>query len=102
MTKATSEADEVRRVVANIHAGVLSIVCAVAGGLAIFLMTVWLLIKGGPEVGLHLRLLRHYFVGYSVTWTGSVVGFLYGALVGGVIGWAVGKIYNMVAELRRR
>jgi hypothetical protein len=65
-------------------------------------MTAWLLIKGGPHVGAHLQLLGHYFVGYSVTWQGSLVGFFYGALVGGVVGWSIGTIYNGVVVIRQR
>jgi len=63
-------------------------------------MTVWLLVKGGPQVGMHLQLLRHYFIGYTVTWPGSVVGFCYGALLGGMVGWAIGRIYNGVVRFR--
>lgn len=96
--------DEVRRLtkaVVRIQAGVLGLVCAVLGGLTIFLMTAWLLIKGGPNVGTHLQLLGQYFYGYSVTWTGSLVGLAYGALVGGVAGWLIGAVYNAVAGLRQ-
>lgn len=92
--------EEVGRVVAKIHSGVLAITCAVIGGLGLFILTVWLLIKDGPQVGLHLQLLRHYFIGYSVTWLGSVIGLLYGAVVGGIVGWSIGRIYNAVVNLR--
>ena len=95
--------DEVRRLtkaVVRIHAGVLGLVFAVLGGLIVFLMTAWLLIKGGPVVGPHLSLLGQYFYGYSVTWWGSLVGFGYGALVGGVAGWIIGAVYNAVAGFR--
>ena len=101
MTKPGRQADELSRAVVRIHAGVLAFVCALLGGVGLFGMTVWLLIKGGPQVGLHLRLLAHYFIGYSVTWQGSVVGFFYGAFVGGVIGWSIGTIYNGIVGLRR-
>ena len=74
--------------------------CAAVGGLGLFLMTVWLLIMGGPNVGEHLQLLSNYFIGYSVTWWGSIVGILYGALFGGVIGWAIGTIYNKIVTVR--
>jgi hypothetical protein len=30
-------------------------------------MTIWLVIKGGPNMGQHLQLLGQYFVGYSVS-----------------------------------
>jgi hypothetical protein len=91
---------EVGRAVARIHSGVLALSCAMIGGVGLFVMTVWLLVKGGPQVGMHLQLLRHYFIGYTVTWPGSVVGFCYGALLGGIVGWAIGRIYNGVVRFR--
>lgn len=91
---------ELSRMVVAIQAGVLALVCAVVGGLGLFLMTVWLVIKGGPRVGPHLSLLGQYLIGYSVTWAGSVVGLLYGALIGGILGWMIASIYNAVAKLR--
>lgn len=91
----------VSRAIVRIHAGVLALVCAIIGSLGLFTMTVWLLIKGGPYVGLHLQLLNQYFPGYSVTWTGSAVGFAYGALAGGILGWLIGAVYNGVVWLRR-
>ncbi len=102
MPRVKNENEELSRVVIKIQAGVLAVVCALIGGIGLFAMTVWLLIKGGESVGLHLQLLDNYFIGYSVTWTGSLIGFLYGALFGGVIGWIIGKIYNAVAGFRQR
>ena len=75
-------------------------VCGILGGAALFLMTVWLVIKGGEQVGVHLRLLSQYFYGYSVSWTGSLVGMFYGLLVGAVVGWTIGTVYNLVAGMR--
>jgi hypothetical protein len=86
--------------VARIHSGVISLVFALIGGLGLFLMTVWLLIRGGPNVGLHLRLLGNYFPGYSVSWIGSLLGLIYGAIVGALVGWTIGMIYNLVVRLR--
>ncbi len=94
--------DELSRAVVKIQVGVLAIVCALIGGAAFFAMTAWLLVKGGPRVGAHLQLLGQYFIGYSVTWKGSVVGFFYGALTGGVVGWTVGTIYNKIVAMRTR
>jgi hypothetical protein len=75
---------------------VFGIVCA----LAIFVATMWLTIKGGPHPGQHLRLLHHFFPGYSVTYLGSVVGALYGLVAGFLAGWIVAWVYNGVAALR--
>lgn len=101
MQKLGGETIVVRHAVVNLHAGVTAVVCGLMSGLGIFLMTVWLVMKGGPLVGPHLQLLSQYFIGYSVTWSGGVIGFAYGALAGGAIGWSVGTIYNHVALLRQ-
>lgn len=101
MTKEHQAPDEVSRAIARIQTGVLTIVFAAICGLALFLITAWLVLKDGPEVGAHLRLLSNYFPGYSVTWGGSVIGLFYGALVGGVIGWLIGTIYNRVVGIRQ-
>ena len=86
--------------VARIHAGVLACVLAIICGVGLFVMTLWLLIKGGSNVGLHLQLLGQYFIGYSVSWKGSFVGLFYGMLVGGVIGWTIGMVYNWIVAIR--
>jgi hypothetical protein len=96
------QVDQFSHVVAKIQSGVLALVCALIGGLGLFGMTVWLLIKDGPNVGLHLNLLGHYFLGYSVTWKGSLIGLLYGILIGGVAGYAIGRVYNGVVGFRSR
>ena len=82
MTKDQTAVEEVSRAIARIQTGVLTLVFAAICGLGLFVMTAWLVIKDGPQVGLHLRLLGNYFPGYSVTWGGSIIGFLYGAFVG--------------------
>jgi len=95
------EVDELGKAVASIQTKVLAFVFALIAGLGIFLMTAWLLIKGGERVGAHLNLLGQYFMGYSVTWKGSIVGFCYGAFIGGIVGWAIGTIYNKIVNMRR-
>jgi len=101
MTNQALQKDEISRALARIRTGALAIVCAMIGGAGLFAMTSWLLIKDGPRVGQHLQLLSIYFIGYSVTWWGSVVGLFYGALCGGLIGWAVSTIYNKIVNLRQ-
>ncbi|MEK7832700.1 MAG: hypothetical protein AAB401_16525 [Acidobacteriota bacterium] len=93
--------EEISREVMRIQTGVLTMVCAVLGGLLLFAMTVWLVIKDGPGAGPHLGLLGNYFPGYSVTWGGSIIGLFYGALTAGVVGWVIGSIYNLVVGLRK-
>jgi hypothetical protein len=90
----------VTRTIARIRAGIAAIVSGMIGGFALFAATVWLLIKGGPNVGQNLGLLRAYYPGYSVTWGGSLVGFFYGALTAAAIGWCVAWLYNILADWR--
>jgi hypothetical protein len=94
------ENEEITRAVTKIQAGVLAFVCAVLGGVGVFFATVWLLLQDGPQVGSHLQLLSNYYIGYSVTWSGSLIGLLYGGLTGGVLGWIIGFIYNKVVMIR--
>jgi hypothetical protein len=97
----TEDTRELLRDVARLQAGVLAFVGALLGGGAVWGMTAWLLVKGGPNVGAHLQLLGQYFHGYTVTWAGSFVGMFYGALVGAAVGWVIGAVYNLVAGLRQ-
>ena len=94
--------EEVRKAIARIQTGVLTVVLGLICGLSLFLMTAWLVIKSGENVGAHLQLLGNYFPGYSVTWSGSVIGLFYGLLVGGILGWAIGTIYNKLVGIRQR
>lgn len=67
-------------------------------GLGLFIVTIWLVVKGGETVGPHLALLGQYFIGYSVTWIGGFIGLLYGFAVGYCIGYAYARIYNWVVD----
>ena len=90
----------VTRAIARLRAGIVAVVTGMLGGTALFLATVWLVIKGGPIVGPHLGLLRSYYPGYSVSWGGAFVGLFYGALTGAVLGWCVAWLYNLLAGWR--
>ena len=92
--------DEISVRVARIHAGILAVVMGLICGIALFVMTLWLVIKGGPNPGPHLQLLGQYFAGYSVTLGGAFVGLIYGLVVGGAWGWLIGLIYNRVVAFR--
>jgi hypothetical protein len=101
MTESRDPDARLSRRVVTLQAGVLAFVFAVIGGLGLFLVTAWLLIKGGEHVGAHLSLLGQYLIGYSVTWKGSLIGLLYGAVIGALLGWSIGKLYNLIARARQ-
>jgi len=68
-----------------------------AGG-GLFVAKHWLVLKGGPNVGAHLILLRNYFPGYSVTFGGSLIGFAYAFVVGFAIGACMAYFYNRLVR----
>ena len=79
---------------------VLGLVLGLMFGFGIFIVTIVLLIKGGEVVGPHLALLGQFFIGYQVTFAGSLIGFLYGLIFGFVVGYLIAGLYNWIANLR--
>jgi hypothetical protein len=88
------EAQALRRAVMRVSEQGWGIAVGLLLGLGLFLATVALVIKGGPNPGPHLGLLRVYFPGYTVTWPGSVIGFVYAFVVGYAIGRTAATFYN--------
>jgi hypothetical protein len=62
--------------------------------LGLFVATIWLVVKGGINVGEHLNLLGVYLPGYSVSYTGSVIGFVYAFVIGYGAGRTIATVYN--------
>jgi hypothetical protein len=83
-----------------LNAKVMGLILGILFGLVIFIATNWLVIKGGPVVGPHLELLAQFFIGYRVSFVGSIVGFFWGFAVGSLIGTTIGWVYNRIVELR--
>jgi hypothetical protein len=102
MTDKRDQSARLSHMVVSLQAGILAFVFAVIGGLGLFLITAWLLVKGGEQVGAHLGLLGQYLIGYTVTWKGSFIGLIYGTAIGGILGWSIGKLYNLIAQARQR
>ena len=68
-------------------------------GLALFIATSWLVLKGGDAVGPRLQLLSNFFPGYSVTASGSVFGLAYGFMTGFIGGWGFAFLRNATVFL---
>ena len=91
-----------------LNAKMLGLILGILFGLAIFIATNWLVIKG-PEmtpsgeyvVGPHLQLLNQFFIGYRVSFLGSIIGFAYGFAVGTLSGALIGWIYNKIVDFRK-
>ena len=109
MTNNRSDEEKLLHAVALLNAKMLGLILGLLLGLGIFIATIWLLIKG-PEVtesgehiiGPHLELLSQFFIGYSVSFTGSIIGFLYGFAVGTISGSLIGWLYNRIVSIRQK
>lgn len=66
-------------------------------GVGLFAATAILLLRGGENVGAHLGLIGVYFPGYSVTWIGAFVGFVYAFVGGYALGRTVATVYNKLS-----
>jgi hypothetical protein len=84
----------------RVNALSFGLACGLLGGFGLFLATIWLVIKDGTNPGPHLGLLGQYFVGYEVTFLGSLVGFAYAFLVCFAAAGAGAWLYTRVSDLR--
>lgn len=70
--------------------------------MTLFAATAFLLLKGAPEgadIGTHLGLIGIYLPGYSVSWSGALVGAAYIWVIGAVLGFFLSVLWNMTHYL---
>jgi hypothetical protein len=94
-------ADIVLTRLARFNATVHGLTGGILLGGAVFLATNWLILKGGEDVGPHLGLLGQFFVGYRVTFVGSVIGLAYGFVTGFLTGYLAATLYNWFGMRRQ-
>ena len=102
-----SNEEKLLRGILRLNAKIVGLVLGILMGLIVFIATNWLLIKGGPTtpdghhiVGPHLQLLSQFFIGYRVSFLGSIIGFFYWFALGTLCGSAIGWIYNKMVDLK--
>lgn len=83
-----------------LNAKILGLTLGLMLGFAVFIATNWLVLKGGSPVGPHLQLLSQYFLGYRVSFVGSLIGFAYGLALGTFAGALLAWIYNRIVAFR--
>ncbi len=103
MTKDLSEQEKnlekiVMTRLVRLSAIVYGVVFGLVLGSGVLVATLWLVIRGGPVVGPNLALLGQFFLGYTVTYWGSVIGFAYGFATGFAIGFSIASIYNWIVN----
>jgi hypothetical protein len=84
----------------RLEALVQGLVTGLVTGLGVFVATNWLRLKGGPVVGPHLALLGQFFIGYDMTFRGSLIGFAWGSASGFAAGYLVSTLYNRIVVWR--
>jgi len=102
------EEEKLLRATLRLNSKVMGLTFGLIFGLVIFVATNWLLLKGGYVnaegeyvIGPHLALLNQFFLGYRISFFGSIIGFFYGFAIGTLTGSAIGWGYNKIADLRR-
>lgn len=78
---------QLNKVALGLAAGILT-------GISLFLVTLAVMALGGGE---HLALISKFYLGYSVTFVGSILGLIYGFIDGFVCGWLLAWLYNRFA-----
>lgn len=94
------EERELKRVTQRLNAQAWGVSFGLLLGVGLFVATIILVAKGGPNVGQHLGLLREYLPGYRVTVAGAFLGFIYAFVIGYALGRIIGVVYNKVAAIR--
>ncbi len=97
----TAQEQDLNAALVRLNARAWGIATGLLLGGGLFVATNVLVLKGGPDVGAHLQLLRVFLPGYSVTFLGSLVGFVYLFVIGYVLGRFVGLVYNKMVEVGR-
>ena len=93
----TASDSELQAAIRTLNARAWGIAGGLVLGVGLFLATVILLLSGAPEgqhVGPTLGLLSYFLPGYSVSFPGSIVGFVYMFVIGYAVGRSVGMVYN--------
>ncbi len=102
MEPGRSPEEALRTAVLRLNALATGIAAGVLVALGLFIATNWLILKGGDNVGAHLNLLGQFFIGYKVTFAGSVIGLGYGFASGFIVGFLIAALHNAFASLRQR
>jgi hypothetical protein len=104
-TDTRDDAEELLRATLRLNSKLLGFVIGLLSGLVVFVATIWLVLAGGhvdehgqTVIGPHLQLLGQFFIGYRVSFLGSLIGFAYGFAVGSITGSLIAAIYNRVAD----
>ena len=92
---------ELQTAIRRLNARAWGVAGGVVMGVGLFIATNVLLLQGasdGGAVGPTLGLLRYFLPGYTVSFVGSLIGFVYLFVVGYALGRTVGTVYNKLVD----
>lgn len=95
----SSTEDRLALLFAPLHKRALGMAVGLAAALLMVLVTAVPLLRGAGDP-MNLALLAQYFRGYTVSWTGALVGAAWAGFVGFVIGWFLAFCRNAVLAFR--
>jgi hypothetical protein len=100
MSTMDDDNEELSAAILRLNGRAWGIAAGLLFGLGLFIATNILVLQGGENVGAHLSLLSVFFPGYSVSFVGSIIGFIYAFVCGYAIGRLVGGAYNAMVSPR--
>jgi hypothetical protein len=83
---------------APLHKAAFGAAIGIACGLLVFAVTLMTLLRHTENI-IPLGLLAVYFRGYTVSWTGALVGAVWGGFVGFVFGWFTAFCRNFILAI---
>jgi hypothetical protein len=86
--------DELELAFTPIHKRCLGVAVGAVLGTAVFAVTMIHMVRSPDEV-YPLVLLQQFFIGYSVSFSGALVGLVWGMWVGFVLGWTFAFLRNL-------
>jgi hypothetical protein len=95
----SSTDDPVVLAFAPLHKLGMGLGIGMAAAVAMFALTAVPLLRGEPSQ-LNIGLLRAYFSGYEVTWSGAFIGAAWAGFSGFVLGWFFAFTRNALLALR--
>lgn len=79
-----------------IHKRAFGMAIGTASGLLVAALTLFHLLRPVASEPVNLTLLAEYFYGYTVSWPGVFIGFVWAAFVGFIAGWFVAFSRNLI------
>ena len=80
----------------KLNIGAFALAFGIWWGVGVFITTWWLIIAGVESTG--PMVLEHFYMGYSVSALGSLVGLIWGFVCGTICGGILAWLYNVLAE----